>query len=267
MAVDAILQRSGFSGVRAVLQKNGAIQVTGYVPTEEDYVTLATPLASVKPRPLIQVHIEEELRQAATRWNSLAANRARRLEYLGAGRLRLQGQVRDAAERDEAAQRVREEIPASASVENQLRLWSEVGSDFAQRLTRLGFAGFTSTWRSNDLILEFPALPADELAKLESEAMRLNQETRGSFPFRIQARRSGTGRTATAGVFRATPDRGDKAALPFEIRSVMGGRIPYIVLEDQTMVMVGGEIAGYRLSSITATEITFEGPSTVRINR
>ena len=266
--VERLVRAAALPAARVSPRANGGLLVEGYARTEEDYVALAEQLARIRPRPLLRLQLEDEVRGATRSWNALPENAGIRLAYHGAGRFRLDGVVRDAAAQVAAPQRVHEEFPGLLALDNQLRTWNETATALEARLRGLGLAASASRWHNGRYTLEFRPLLPDELAALESATVRFNRETGGAFPFQISAPRAPGPRPATPGTAPVTlAGKVPSRPLPFEIRSIGGGRTPWLVLSDQRIVLPGGEVAGYRLSRITDTEVIFEGPETVVLPR
>ncbi len=48
------------------------------------------------------------------------------------------------------------------------------------------------------------------------------------------------------------------ARLPFQLRSVMGGDLPYVVLADGGKLIEGGSRQGWRLVSVDGEQVVFE---------
>jgi len=55
--------------------------------------------------------------------------------------------------------------------------------------------------------------------------------------------------------------------LPFAIVSITGGDLPSVIVDSGIRLLPGGEYRGYRLVSISDTQMTFDGPTHVVITR
>jgi len=260
-ALPPVLKTLRNNSLRIERGSNGVLRVLGFVASEDDYSTLAGLVSKISPRPLLRVYIDQELRDGTARWNSTAGNQGRQLVYLGEGRFRLEGISRDNASSLEMLRAVREEFPMLTDLEDALTLFPQTGENLKARLQQAGLQGFSATWQGDRYLLEFGALSPEDMTTLEAESLKFNRDTGGAFPFRINATRA-----PAAGLTRrlaASPKSGPAAAvaapkLPFEIRSVVGGKLPYLVLADQSRLLPGGEMAGFRLIEISPTELIFE---------
>lgn len=258
--------------LRLELQRNGSARVSGFVQDEDQYIALATALSKVQPRPAMRVQSEAEVTSQVVRWSNDLKKQGWVLTYLGSGKFSLAGTATDQTQRDEMFQTVREEFPMLVSLGDEVRLFPDLIARLENSMRDAGVRNMNLKWADEQMELNMSQLTPSQLNQFEDLMVALYRETKGRLRFRVraslaappqrpqQAARDGAN---VAALTQTVPD----AVLPFRIRSISGGPPASIRLEDGRMVMVGGEVDGYILTSINATEFMFEGPTRIVVRR
>ena len=65
----------------------------------------------------------------------------------------------------------------------------------------------------------------------------------------------------------ARPVHASAAPLPFRIRGVVGGAVPYVVLGDGSKLQPGGRRDGWRLVAVESDRLVFDGPRSLVVLR
>jgi len=257
--------------LRVELQRNGSARVAGFVLDEDQYITLATALSKVQPRPAMRVQSEAEVTAQVLRWSNDLKKQGWVLSYLGGGNFSLAGTAVDEIQRDEMFQTVREEFPMLVSLADEVRLFPDLIARLEASLREAGVRNMALKWSDEQMELNMSQLTPSQLNQFEELMVGLFRETKGRLRFKVRAALAAPPPRPQQAVrdgadLALVPPEPD-AVLPFRIRSISGGPPAAIRLEDGRMVMVGGEVDGYVLTGITATDFTFEGPTRIAVRR
>ena len=245
---------------------SGRARVSGWVQGIEQLDRVAEALASVRPLPLLSVRtaadLLDDLRAAGSGITS-ATGTALGFELLGAGRIRVTGTLHTSDEHAQALAQLRQQLPAGVELLDGLRAVQTQGAAVQAWLHQAGFEGVQIRWdaEARQLLIEIDIAPSQRRA-LESLLVRTGQPLSG-VPFTLRVRETARAPAdAAAALVHASA-----APLPFRIRGVVGGAAPYVVLGDGTKLQPGGQRAGWRLVSIEAERLTFDGPRRLVLQR
>ncbi len=215
----------------------------------EEVETLANELSQRQPRPHLTLVDEAQavaqVAQGVSRLGTLF-DATLITHYLGAGRFRVEGQVAEAAQRDQLASDLQDTYPQVVAFEIAIGVRAQVARALVDELKRRGVAQLQARWEQGLLTMDVRVppggLPQWEQALLEAASQY-------EVPFRAQVRGPD-----------ATTDSTEAQRLPFQVRSVIATPLPYIVLSDGRKVATGGEVDGWRLLAIDARTVRFQDP-------
>lgn len=247
-AVNAAIERLGLSSrLHVAITPQGTVYVTGWVRDAQERDALASALAQVWPMPAMRVSSEEAAMQtAAMVLKSFSVKYMPR--YDGDGRLTILGIADSADGRAAALDALRGQLPGMTVLGNDIYLSDAVTTTLATELSNAGLSGAALTWKDNMLQVSTEALDDIQMAEIQSVVDQFN------------SRYFGVAKLATTG--RQVAD-----TVPFRIRSVVSGPLPFIVLEDGSKLLVGGTYRRYRLTAIEDKRLLFEGPRSAIVLR
>ena len=172
------------------------------------------------------------------------------------------GLVAALAERDKVLTLVRARVPPGIEIVDGLRVASEQGGAVRAWLHMAGFVGAEVHWDGEQMAIALD-IGSQERARLESLLVRPATPLSG-IPFVLRAREV-TGRAVAA--TSALPVHASAAPLPFRIRGVVGGVVPYVVLGDGAKLQPGGRRDGWRLVAVESDRLVFDGPRALVVLR
>ncbi|KQO20783.1 hypothetical protein ASF11_24810 [Acidovorax sp. Leaf76] len=240
----------------------GGARVSGWVADIAQLDRLAEGLAGIRPAPALAVRTASDLMDDLVEAGGPDAQ-ALRFELLGEGRVRAHGLVMAPAERDRVLALVRARVPPGIEIVDGLRVASAQGGTVQEWLRTAGFAGAEARWDGEQMVIGLD-IGGQERARLESLLARAATPLSG-IPFVLRTRE--VGRAPAVAAVPAVPAHASKAPLPFSIRSVVGGAVPYIVLGDGSKLQPGGRRAGWRLVAVESDRIVFDGPRSLVVMR
>ena len=240
----------------------GGARVSGWVADIAQLDRLAEGLADIRPAPLLSVRTAADLMDDLVDAGGAQAP-SLRFELLGEGRVRALGLVMAPAERDKVLALARARVPPGIEVVDGLRVASEQGHAVQEWLRTAGFAGAEAHWDGEQMAIGLD-VGSQERARLESLLARTGTPLSG-IPFVLRTREVGTA-TAAAGAPRPLV-HASAAPLPFRIRGVVGGAVPYVVLGDGSKLQPGGRRAGWRLVAVEPDRLVFDGPRALVVLR
>ncbi|MFI8619105.1 hypothetical protein ACIGHN_26725 [Acidovorax sp. NPDC077693] len=240
----------------------GGARVSGWVADIAQLDRLAEGLAGIRPAPALAVRTASDLMDDLVEAGGPDAQ-ALRFELLGEGRVRAHGLVMAPAERDRVLALVRARVPPGIEIVDGLRVASAQGGTVQEWLRTAGFAGAEARWDGEQMVIGLD-IGGQERARLESLLARAATPLSG-IPFVLRTRE--VGRAPAVAAVPAVPAHASKAPLPFSIRSVVGGAVPYIVLGDGSKLQPGGRRAGWRLVAVESDRIVFDGPRSLVVLR
>ncbi|WP_374608473.1 FHA domain-containing protein [Diaphorobacter nitroreducens] len=249
-AIEAALASRGLAG-RARIEPVGAVwQVRAPVLGDLEAEALGAALARLQPRPLLRLPTEHELRdEVLAALPQLAGSHAAhvRLRPLGAGRFRLEGRIANAQERDQFLRAVAEALP-QAAWEHAVLTSEEAAAGLLAELRSRGWQA-SGEWKDGALQVQV-TLQQRDVPNWEQTLLAVNRSH--AVPLRAAM-------TFAPGAPTPSPaPRVAEASLPFQIRGVVGGDMPYVLLADGDRLAQGGVWKGWRLASISAAQVVFE---------
>jgi type III secretion system YscD/HrpQ family protein len=249
-AIEAVLASRGLAG-RARIEPVGANWlVRAPVMSDMDGEALATALSRLQPRPVLRLPTEQELRdEVAEALPRLAGEHAGaiKLRAMGPGRLRLEGRLANAGQRDKLLGSVAEAFP-QAVWDNAVLTTEEAAAELLAELRTRGWQA-SGEWK-NDALQVQVTLQQRDVPQWEQTLVAVNRTH--AVPLH-----------ATMAFAQSAPTpppapRGVESRLPFQLRGVVGGDMPYVLLSDGDKLSQGGVWKGWRLASISASQVVFE---------
>lgn len=240
--ISAAIERLGLaSRLHVAMSRDGTVRVSGWVRNRAEQERVAAAMTQIWPMPALQVSAEDEaLQTAANALRGFSVRYAPR--YDGDGRLSVQGIAGSARERASALDAVRAQLPGMTVLGNDIQLAPDVAQAFSKELVDAGLSGIGLAWQGDRLEAAAAGLDDDQMALLQTVMARFNTTHLGV--------------VALAG----PGERQFADSVPFDIRSIVGGPQPFIVLGDGSKLLVGGTYRQYRLTAIEPKRIIFEGP-------
>lgn len=222
--------------------------------SQDDTESLALALSRLSPRPGLRLTSEQDLQSMvadAVDRQSMASERPLKASYLGDGNFRLEGRVTNAQAKQAVLDRVRADVPQALGFEQALVTDGEALVAMVEDLQREGFADTRGQWVDGVAQLKLP-VATTEMARWE----RVLQVVAGRhrLPFRAMVDPVGP---ALAGR--------DPALRPPDIRSIVSGVQPYVVLADGSKLMVDGTTQGLRLVEVQPRAVIFEASGGRRV--
>ena len=165
----------------------------------------------------------------------------------GEGRYRIQGRVASPGQREALMALLARAAPLAQGLESALRTGEDEAQALLQAMKELGLAEVDGEWTGTRLEarvrIQQAALPRWERALA-------GLATQHPVPFRVSITRL-IAPTVTA--------------LPFALRSVVGGTMPFVTLGDGRRLTVDGQVDGWRLLAIRPEAVVFENAEGARI--
>ncbi|MGE0329455.1 MAG: type III secretion system inner membrane ring subunit SctD [Ramlibacter sp.] len=248
-AIEAALASQGLTG-RARIDPAGAVwMVRAPVLSELDGEALLAELAKLQPKPILRLPAEHELREEVTEaLLRLAGPHAAnvKLHAMGPGRFRLEGRIARTDERDKLLKAVADAFP-QVTWDNALQTTEDTAAALLADLRNRGWQA-AGEWKDGALALQV-TLQQRDVPQWEQTLVSLaathTVPLRASLVF------------APAAAAPAPAPRAD-GRLPFQVRGVVGGDMPYVLLSEGDKLSQGGVWRGWRLASISASQVVFE---------
>ena len=233
-------------------QRDGRVQVSGWVDSVAQFDRLADALGTRRPAPQMRVFVASDVR---TELRAQLAGSYPQLDFSqgGPGVLRVRGIMLTEAAEAEALAAVRPLLPAGLELVSELRLAGKLAPDVQAALAAAGFDNVRAHWDGAQVVATL-SLPDSLRARLENSLLALADRFPG-LPLRIVPEMFTTANQAT------------RAKSPFPIRGVVGGAVPYVVLPGGGKLLPGGTHAGWRLHSIEADVLVFDAPRRLAVAR
>lgn len=233
-------------------QRDGRVQVSGWVDSVAQFDRLADVLGMRRPAPQMRVFVASDVR---TELRAQLAGSYPQLDFSpgGPGILRVRGIMLTGAAEAEALAAVRPLLPAGMELASELRLAEKLAPDVQAALTAAGFDHVRAYWDGVQIVATLP-LSDSVRTRLENSLLALADRFPG-LPLRIVPELLEPANQAA----RAKP--------PFPIRGVVGGAVPYVVLPGGGKLLPGGTHAGWRLHSIEADVLVFDAPRRLMVAR
>jgi len=246
-AIDKVLAELGLAGLAKVEPAANGWQVQAPVMNDAQGESLSAALSRIHPRPALRMTTEQELRDGVADMLVRLAPEYRgkvSLRHLGEGRFRLEGRMAHAAERDKLLRALGVAFPQVSTWDNALVTNEEAAQAL---LADLATRGWQATGELKEGTLEIEVrLQQRDVPQWERTLLSLAQP--GTVPFRA----------TLAFVSPPVAAPGAEARLPFQIRSVVGGDMPYVLLPGGERLAQGGTWQGWRLAGVSGNQVVFE---------
>lgn len=249
-AVDATIARLGLSDRVRVERQPGQLPVVhAGLLSPEDAEALGVALSKLDPRPGLRIMSEEDLQAAvvdALLRQSEAIERPLSSTYLGAGRFRVSGRVADDGQRQSVLGQLDAAVPEARGFEHALRTDLEASEAMLEDLRQHAALDIQGEWSHNLLAMRVRVNDGAEAARWERALVAVTRDH--TLPFK-------------ATLFGPGAQKAGEALAPPQVRSVIGGPSPYVVLADGSKVMLEGTVGNLRLVEITPRAAVFASPS------
>ena len=241
---------------------SGGTRVVGWVRDIAQLDKLAESLADVRPAPALAVRTAADLLDDLLDAGGPTAP-ALKFELQSDARVRVSGHVLTSLERDQVLESVRKRAPSGIELVDGLTVLSQQGPAIASWLRGTDFPSAEASWNGDQMVVSL-AIDGSSRPRLESLMSRPDSPL-VNLPFVMLTRETadapGADKSAPAVIHAST------APVPFQIRSVVGGAVPYVVLADGSKLQPGGRRAGWRLVHIEPERLVFDGPKTLVVQR
>lgn len=233
-------------------QRDGRVQVSGWVDSVAQFDRLADALGMRRPAPQMRVFVASDMR---TELRAQLAGSYPQLDFSpgGSGILRVSGIALTEAAKTEALTAIRPLLPAGLELASEIRLAETLAPDVQAALAAGGFDNVRAHWDGAQIVATLSLSDSIRL-RLEKSLLALADRFRG-LPLRIVPE------------LFAPANQAAHAKPPFPIRGVIGGPVPYVVLPGGGKLLPGGTHAGWRLHSIEADVLVFDAPRRLVVAR
>ncbi|MGB3068122.1 MAG: type III secretion system inner membrane ring subunit SctD [Ottowia sp.] len=233
-------------------QRDGRVQVSGWVDAVAQFDRLADVLGMRRPAPLMRVFVASDVR---TELRAQLAGSYPQLDFSpgGPGVLRVRGIVLSEAGEAEVLAAVRPLLPAGMKLASELRLAEKLAPDVQAALAAAGFGNVRAHWDGTQIVAAL-SLSDQSRGRLENTLIALAERFPG-LPLRVVPE------------LLAPTSQAAHAKPPFPIRGVVGGDVPYLVLPGGGKLLPGGTHAGWRLQSIEPDVLVFDAPRRLVVAR
>lgn len=250
-AIEATLASRGLAG-RARIEPAGAVWlVRAPVMSDQDGEALMAALSKLQPKPRLRLPADHELREeVAEALPRLAGPHSGsvRLHAMGAGRFRLEGRIADTRERDQLLRTLAQAFP-QVTWDNAVLSAEDTAAALLEELRSRGWQA-AGEWKDGALDLQV-TLHQRDVPQWEQVLVSLSATH--AVPFRAAL----VFAQPAAAPAAPLPPRTD-GRLPFQVRGVVGGDMPYVLLSDGDKLSQGGVWRGWRLAAISAGQVVFE---------
>lgn len=252
--LETAIARLGFGSrvtVQAVAGREPVVNASFL--SEEEMETLANTLSRLDPRPQLRVASEQDIVTAVTDRvlrEAQAGSQALSVQYLGAGRFRVDGRVADDSQRAQVIANLERAFPQISGFESAMTTDADMAHALLEDLRQQGIGGLTGEWADGVLSVEVRLAP-EERSRWERALVAV--AARHDVPLRATVRE-------LAGRPRQAPP-----VLPFTVRSIVSSDMPYVMLADGSKLVTGASVSGWRLVEVRANGVVFEGAQGYRI--
>ena len=238
------------SSVTLSAQPDGRWLVAGYLPTIDKREALARGLEALALPYTMEVHADEALADAAGKVideHDEVGGAVLRVKEVHGGHVRLVGAVSHATSLERIRQALLDAVPGVLRVEGDVVMRADLLSQLKDRIVSAGLD------RQLTIVKEWPEVVLSG---------RLSGAERVRWDEVLSAFQAEYGKLLPVQAALAPPE---KAAI--EVSFVVGGPAPYVVTSQGVRVNRGGELDGHRLTTVSDSEVVFEGPERLRIAR
>lgn len=241
--INATLERLGLaSRLHVSISGDGVVTVSGWVQNDQEERQVAAALSQIWPMPALRLSIEAQaLRRAQDALKKFPINYA--VRYDGNGRLHVAGISPDTQTRAAALRALAEQVPGMTILGNDIVLGRDVEHALLARLKAANLSVASLKWLPDGLEVDISNVDASDQSRMQAILENFNTTYLDIL------------RWTRPRVAAPKPDN----SIPFQIRSVVGGPQPFVVLSDGSRLMTGGTYQGYRLVEISDTRLVFEG--------
>ena len=211
---------------------------------------LVAVVSGLSPRPRLEVLAADDVLAAIQEvlLNHADPARGRPTATLaGAGRIRVEGRVRDPATREQLQGELQRGFPMVSGFDWQLSTDEELAQRLLEELQGLRLGEVQGRWADGRLSVE-ARIASDRVARWERGLA--NAVARHPVPLEATL---------------LPPPVAARASLPFSVRSIVGGVMPFVTLGDGRKLVLEGEAEGWRLAAIGTTAVVFEHRDGARI--
>lgn len=231
-----------------IVDKDGGWLVRASYVDDATAEKLLAALSQLKPRPLLHLTSEQDLPlDVADALARLMRDRAGSVtaSYPGDGRMRLEGHMASVPDRDKLLSALQETFPQVRSWDAKVVVREEAAGQLLDELHAGGFEAVTGHWDADTFVMDV-RLQQQQVPQWEAALAR----ALARHPLQMRAVLSFTGAPAVAS---AAAGR-----LPFQVRSVVGGDAPYVVLAGGGRLQPDGSHMGWRLHAVEAQRVIFD---------
>lgn len=249
-AVAAAIAQLGLSDQVRVERKPGQPPVVhAGLLSPENAEALGAALSRLDPRPGLRIMSEEDLQATvvdALLRQSEAIERPLSSTYLGAGRFRVSGRVADDGQRQAVLGQLAAAVPEARGFDPSLRTDPESGEAMLDDLRQQAALDIQGEWAQGLLAMRVRVNDGGEMARWERALVAVTRDH--TLPFK-------------ATLFGPGAQKVGETLQPPQVRSVIGGPSPYVVLADGSKIMLEGTVGNLRLVEITPRAAVFASPS------
>ena len=217
--------------------------------THTEAERLVAVITGLSPRPRLEILTTEELilalEEALFSYNDPQRGRLS-ARVTGPGQVRIEGRVRDSAIREQIRGELQRGFPLVQAFDWNLLTDEELAQRFLTELQALQTGTVAGGWVDGRLRVE-ARVYADRIPLWERGLAAL--APRHPVPFE-------------ATLVILSPPR---PSLPFAVRSIVGGTIPFVTLGDGRKLVLEGEFEGWRLVRIDPASVLFERRDGTRV--
>lgn len=253
--VDAVEASGSGQTLEMRRRDDGGWAVTGYLQNQAQLTGLQRATAAVDPPVEFDVYVDEllvaranEVLQAAEGADFAVGAARLTVESSERGVLRLSGSARDGRTVDAAKLAILNAVPGVREIEGSALLPGQLLVKLRESIEAAGLGGRVAFVQEAPEVIVTASLNATERARW-SEIQSEFAKTYGNvLPIRSI-------------LAEARP------RVPFQVRTVVGGGVPFIMTRDGVRVIRGSDLHGHRLTAVLDSEVVFDGAERWRISR
>lgn len=258
-AIDAALKSAGLGGQAKVEHTGAGWLVHAPVMSETEGEALSAALSRIRPRPALRLTTESDLRdEVAPALARLAQEQraALSLHPAGQGRFRIEGTMDSAAARDTLLAALARSFPHVRGWDNAVSTPQDAGMRLLAELRQQGWQA-SGEWGDGAMQITVQ-LHQRDVPHWERTLMAATQANPVPLRARLDIVQAGAAASA-APVAPVAPAAASAAStLPFTVRSVVGGDMPYVLLTNGEKLAHGAVSQGWRLSAVSVSQVVFE---------